>query len=191
MVLWIFGKKKRKFEDLKTKRITLALRKLRMTSAAITSLINNIDKHIHFLKARIIRLEQRSKDLEKVGMFSEVRMIRNEIGEMQKTIKKLTITRNILEKVKLKLNTLRDMSEALIILAPALNVLRKLIKDLTEVKPEIAYQINSISELIYSSLLDLGEFTRVTIEYYVSSSREAKEILEEAMKTAERKLKET
>lgn len=190
MVLWIFGKKKRRFEDLKAKRITLALRKLRMTSAAITSLVNNIDKNIHFLKARIIRLEQRSKDLERVGMFSEVRMIRNEIGKMQETIKKLTITRNILEKIKLKLNTLRDMSEALIILAPALNVLRKLIKDLTGVKPEIAYQINSISELIYSSLLDLGEFTRVTIEYYVSSSREAKEILEEAIKTAERKLKE-
>ncbi len=191
MVLWIFGRKKRRFEDLKTKRMTLALRKLRIASAAIASLINNIDKHIHFLKARIVRLKQRSKDLEKVGMYSEVRMIRNEIAEIQKTIKKLTVTRNILEKVKLRLNTLRDMSEALIILAPALNVLRRLIKDLMRVKPEIAYQINSIRELIYSSLLDLGEFTRVTIEYYVATSREAEEILEEAMKIAEQKLKET
>jgi len=191
MVLWIFGRKKRRFEDLKTKRMTLALRKLRIASAAIASLMNSIDKHIHFLKARVVGLKQRSKDLEKVGMYDEVRMIKNEIAEMQKTIKKLTVTRNILEKVKLRLNTLRDMSEALIILAPALNVLRRLIKDLMRVKPEIAYQINSIRELVYSSLLDLGEFTRVTIEYYVATSREAEEILEEAMKIAEQKLKET
>lgn len=191
MVLWIFGGKKRRFEDLKTKRMTLALRKLRTASAAITSLINNINKHIHFLKARIVRLEQRSKDLEKAGMYSEVRMIKKEIAEIWEIIRKLNVTRNILEKVKLRLDTLRDMSEALIILAPALNVLRRMAKDIVRIKPEIAYQINSIRELIYSSLLDLGEFTRVTIEYYVATSHEAKEILEEAMKVAEQKLKET
>ena len=190
MVLWIFGKKKRRFEDLKAKRITLALRKLRMASTLIASTANSIDKHIHFLKNRIHVLKQRSKDLEKVGMYGEVRLIRDEIYEVQKMIKKLVMTRNILEKVKLKLDTLSDMSEALIILAPALNVLRKIVRDLMKVKPEIAYQISTVKELIYSSLLDLGEFTRVTIEYYVATSYEAKEILEEAKKIAEQKLEE-
>ena len=78
----------------------------------------------------------------------------------------------------------------IIILAPALNVLRKIVRDLMKVKPEIAYQISTVKELIYSSLLDLGEFTRVTIEYYVATSYEAKEILEEAKKIAEQKLEE-
>lgn len=190
MVLWIFSRKKRKFEDLRTKRVTLALRKLRMASTMIASTVNSIDKQIHFLKNRIHVLKQRSKDLEKVGMYGETKLIDDEVCEIQKMVKKLMVTRNVLEKVKLKLDTLTDISEALIILAPALNVLRKVVRDLAKVKPEIAYQVNTVKELIYSSLLDLGEFTRVTIEYYVATSYEANEILEEAKRIAEHKSKE-
>lgn len=191
MVLWIFGKRKRIFDDLRTKRITLALRRLQSATATIGTLIGNIDKHIVFLEDRIKVLKKRAQDMEKAGKFRDSWFIKGEVKEHFEIIKRLVVTRNILEKIQLRLLTIKDMSEALLILAPALKVLDKIVKDLSKIKPEIAYQLENIRELIYTSLLDLGEFTKVTIDYYVSTTTEAEEILEEAKIVAEKKLRKS
>jgi len=193
LVLGLFRKRRktRTFEDLKIKRLTLALRKIRSAVSLITSLIANLDKHVAFLKARIRILDQRSSELEKVGLYSEVALVRNEIKDITYLMKKMLLVRNILEQVKLRLETLKEAGEALLVLAPTLNVLNKAIEEIAKIKPEIAYQLENVRELIYSSLLDLGEYTKVTIDYYVSTSAEAEKIFLEAKEVAEKAFNET
>ena len=192
MVLGLFRRRKvRRFEDLKIKRLTLALRKIRSAVSIISALIVNLDKHIVFLKSRIKNLTQRANDLEKVGLYSEAALVRNEAKDVSYMVKKILLIRNILEQVKLRLETLREAGEALLILAPTLNVLNKAIKEISKIKPEIAYQLENVRELLYSALLDLGEYTKVTIDYYVSTSTEAEKIFLEAKEIAEKTFNET
>jgi len=192
LVLGLFRRRKvRRFEDLKIKRLTLALRKIRSAVSIISALIVNLDKHIVFLKSRIKNLTQRANDLEKVGLYSEAALVRNEAKDVSYMVKKILLIRNILEQVKLRLETLREAGEALLILAPTLNVLNKAIKEISKIKPEIAYQLENVRELLYSALLDLGEYTKVTIDYYVSTSTEAEKIFLEAKEIAEKTFNET
>lgn len=192
MVLGLFRRRKvRRFEDLKIKRLTLALRKIRSAVSIISALIVNLDKHIVFLRSRIKNLTQRANDLEKVGLYSEAALVRNEAKDVSYMVKKILLIRNILEQVKLRLETLKEAGEALLILAPTLNVLNKAIKEISKIKPEIAYQLENVRELLYSALLDLGEYTKVTIDYYVSTSTEAEKIFLEAKEIAEKTFNET
>ncbi len=192
MVLGLFRRRKvRRFEDLKVKRLTLALRKIRSAISIISALIVNLDKHIVFLKSRIKGLMQRADDLEKVGLYSEAVLVRNEAKDISYMVKKMLLIRNILEQVKLRLETLKEAGEALLVLAPTLNVLNKAIKEIAKIKPEIAYQLENVRELLYSALLDLGEYTKVTIDYYVSTSTEAEKIFLEAKEVAEKAFNET
>ena len=192
MVLGLFGRGKiRRFEDLKSKRLTLALRKIRSAESITSALIVNLDKHIAFLKSGIKNLTQRANDLEKAGLHSEAAFARNEAKNLSFMVKKILLIRNILEHVKLRLETLKEAGEALLILAPTLNVLNKAIKEISKIKPEIAYQLENVRELLYSALLDLGEYTKVTIDYYVSTSTEAEKILLEAKEVAEKTFNET
>ena len=192
MVLGLFRRRKvRRFEDLKIKRLTLAFRKIRSAVSIISALIVNLDKHIVFLKSRIKNLTQRANDLEKVGLYSEAALVRNEAKDVSFMVKKILLIRNILEQVKLRLETLKEAGEALLILAPTLNVLNKAVKEISKIKPEIAYQLENVRELLYSALLDLGEYTKVTIDYYVSTSTEAEKIFLEAKEIAEKTFNET
>jgi len=192
LVLGLFRRRKvRRFEDLKIKRLTLALRKIRSAVSIISALIVNLDKHIVFLKSRIKNLTQRANDLEKVDLYSEAALVRNEAKDISYMVKKILLIRNILEQVKLRLETLKEAGEALLILAPTLNVLNKAIKEISKIKPEIAYQLENVRELLYSALLDLGEYTKVTIDYYVSTSTEAEKIFLEAKEIAEKTFNET
>ena len=192
MVLGLFRRRKvRRFEDLKIKRLTLAFRKIRSAVSIISALIVNLDKHIVFLRSRIKNLTQRANDLEKVGLYSEAALVRNEAKDVSYMVKKILLIRNILEQVKLRLETLKEAGEALLILAPTLNVLNKAIKEISKIKPEIAYQLENVRELLYSALLDLGEYTKVTIDYYVSTSTEAEKIFLEAKEIAEKTFNET
>ncbi|OYT55143.1 MAG: hypothetical protein B6U76_06710 [Desulfurococcales archaeon ex4484_217_2] len=69
MVLGLFRRRRvRRFEDLRIKRLTLALRKIRSAASIISALIVNLDKHTVFLRSRIKNLTQRANDLEKVGL---------------------------------------------------------------------------------------------------------------------------
>jgi len=192
LVLGLFRRRKvRRFEDLKIKRLTLAFRKIRSAVSIISALIVNLDKHIVFLKSRIKNLTQRANDLEKVGLYSEAALVRNEAKDVSFMVKKILLIRNILEQVKLRLETLKEAGEALLILAPTLNVLNKAVKEISKIKPEIAYQLENVRELLYSALLDLGEYTKVTIDYYVSTSTEAEKIFLEAKEIAEKTFNET
>ena len=192
MVLGLFRRRKvRRFEDLKIKRLTLAFRKIRSAVSIISALIVNLDKHIVFLKSRIKNLTQRANDLEKVGLYSEAALVRNEVKDVSYMVKKILLIRNVLEQVKVKLETLKEAGEALLILAPTLNVLNKAIKEISKIKPEIAYQLENVRELLYSALLDLGEYTKVTIDYYVSTSTEAEKIFLEAKEIAEKTFNES
>jgi len=192
LVLGLFRRRKvRRFEDLRIKRLTLALRKIRSAASIISALIVNLDKHTVFLRSRIKNLTQRANDLEKVGLYSEAALVRNEAKDVSYMVKKILLIRNILEQVKLRLETLKEAGEALLILAPTLNVLNKAIKEISKIKPEIAYQLENVRELLYSALLDLGEYTKVTIDYYVSTSTEAEKIFLEAKEIAEKTFNET
>jgi len=192
LVLGLFRRRKvRRFEDLKIKRLTLAFRKIRSAVSIISALIVNLDKHIVFLKSRIKNLTQRANDLEKVGLYSEAALVRNEVKDVSYMVKKILLIRNVLEQVKVKLETLKEAGEALLILAPTLNVLNKAIKEISKIKPEIAYQLENVRELLYSALLDLGEYTKVTIDYYVSTSTEAEKIFLEAKEIAEKTFNES
>jgi len=69
LVLGLFRRRRvRRFEDLRIKRLTLALRKIRSAASIISALIVNLDKHTVFLRSRIKNLTQRANDLEKVGL---------------------------------------------------------------------------------------------------------------------------
>ncbi|MCS7139272.1 MAG: Snf7 family protein [Candidatus Nezhaarchaeota archaeon] len=162
-------------------KIELAMNKLKLQ-------LNKLDQ----VSARL--MERDKKIFEKVvEAFMKHEMDRatlyaNELAELRKMNRIILYSKLSLEKVLLRLGTIREVGELVVAMAPAVYVIRNIQSSLAGVLPEAEHELSELGELLNSVVLEAGQVTgqAVTLE----ASEEAQKILEEAMAIAEQKMRE-
>ena len=94
-----------------------------------------------------------------------------------------------LEKLVAKLSSASDFGDLVIVLSPAMAVVKNLRSSLTPHVPEMEAELGIISELLSGILVDAGQVGGYTINFE-TANEEAVRLIEEASTTVEQKMKE-
>ncbi|MCW3998436.1 MAG: Snf7 family protein [Candidatus Bathyarchaeota archaeon] len=105
------------------------------------------------------RLKQRDRGLFESCMRAlkknnkeRAAMCANEIAEVRKLIKFLYSVQLAVERVVLRLETIKELSDIVIDLKPALKLLKNVSSDLFQVLPDVSSELNNVNETIQETL---------------------------------------
>jgi len=87
-------------------------------------------------------------------------ILANEVAEVKKLVKFLYHVELAIERVILRLETIRELSDIIIDLKPALRMLQKVSKELFEVLPDVSSELSRVNDVISETLYS----TRITID---------------------------
>jgi division protein CdvB (Snf7/Vps24/ESCRT-III family) len=125
-----------------------------------------------------------SHDQESSKAFS------NELSEVRKMTKVVTQSKLALESVTTRLETVKDMGDFAVTIAPAIGVVRKVKSTLAEAVPDAQGTLGEISNQLTSIMSDVGGITGADF-YTPESSDEANKILAEAAAIAEKRVNDS
>ena len=115
----------------------------------------------------------------------------NELAEIRKLIKFLYNVQLAIERVVLRLETIRELSEIVVDLKPALKLLQNVSQDLFQVLPEVSNELNNVNATISETL----HATKITTDESVipvnTKTVGGEEILKEVSNFLEQKLADT
>ncbi len=115
------------------------------------------------------------------------KVLSNELAEVRKSTRLLNHTRMTLEGVHLRLNTIRDVGDAVVAISPAVGALKNVKTSLAKVMPEAENEIGDMTNTLGNMLVDTfqgGDF------FYHNdvSNEEVEKILAEASAVAEKNI---
>lgn len=163
--------------------------KLVMANYKIRSIVSRLDVFIDRLRDRDRTLFERVVDALTQGDETRATMYANEIAEIRKMVKQLTITQVALEQVALRIETVLITGDVLSGLAPIAGVIKELRGIIKGIMPEMSLELQEIEEGLRDVVISTGEALGIpTGDIYASP--EARKILEEAKIVAEQRMKE-
>jgi division protein CdvB (Snf7/Vps24/ESCRT-III family) len=99
------------------------------------------------------------------------------------------LARTALEKIEAKLSSAGGFGDLVIVLSPAMAVIKNLRSSLTPLVPEMEEELGVISELLSGILVDAGQVGGHTINFE-TANEEAVRLIDEASSVVEQKMKE-
>ncbi|MFP3233430.1 MAG: cell division protein CdvB [Sulfolobaceae archaeon] len=148
------------------------------------------------LDEAIRRLKERDKELfEKVvraqieGDVARATIYAQEISDIRKMIKIIYTAYLAIEKVRLKLDTVQELQGVSLVLFPVMKILGELKDQIKGVAPEVALALDSITSSVNSIAIETGAISERTV-VPAMVDEQAKQILDEAQKMAEVKVRE-
>ena len=111
----------------------------------------------------------------------------NEIAQLRKMSRTILRSQISLEKVILRLETIKDFGDVMNVLGPATKIVKRIQSDLSGIIPEVAHNLGVIDEMLESVIVEAGSFTGATTTVMVADS-EAKRILDEAAEIAAQRM---
>ncbi|BCU71234.1 cell division protein CdvB [Stygiolobus caldivivus] len=148
------------------------------------------------LDEAIRRLKERDKELfEKVvraqieGDMARATIYAQEISDIRKMIKIIYTAYLAIEKVRLKLDTVQELQGVSLVLFPVMKILGELKDQIKGVAPEVALALDSITSSVNSIAIETGAISEKSVVPAIVDEQ-AKQILDEAQKMAEVKVRE-
>jgi division protein CdvB (Snf7/Vps24/ESCRT-III family) len=161
----------------------------------ISTVLQRIDVQRQKLNNAQNRFEQRDATLFKrtVKALAErdtmrANVLAGELAEIRKVEKMLMHASLALESVSLRLNTVSELGDVVMVLAPAAGVLNNIRVGMSEIFPEAGRELENIGTLLTDIVSTTHQETGSPLNIG-TASLEAEKILEEAETAAERKLK--
>jgi division protein CdvB (Snf7/Vps24/ESCRT-III family) len=111
----------------------------------------------------------------------------NELTELRKMNRMVTQSRLALEQINLRLNTITELGEIVITLAPATSIVGSLRQSLAGMMPEAESGMSEISSLLSGILVDAGSVSGSSLNFDVANE-EAERVLSEAAAVAESRM---
>jgi division protein CdvB (Snf7/Vps24/ESCRT-III family) len=162
-----------------------------------------LEDAIRAIQTQVARLEATSTKLRErdAAIFSKVvtsiqkhdtqhaSVYANELAEVRKMSKMVTSSKLALEQIVLRLNTVSELGDIVVTLAPAMGVIRSVKSGIISVLPEAEREINEISGLLSSILVDAGQTSGSTLNFE-AANEDSERILAEASAVAEQRMKE-
>ncbi len=162
----------------------------------ITHIIIMIKEQQDKLDELLFRLEERGRDLfdKTVKAYVAKDMARatiyaGEVAEIRKIAKMVATTKLALEKVALRLETISQLGDAAMAMAPIAGLLQNLRNQIAGIVPEVAYNLDAITRDMNDIIMEAGITSERTLEITMVNS-ETKKILEEAKSVAELNVEE-
>jgi len=155
----------------------------------VRSMVSRLDSYVARMQERDRTLFERvveaqmSKDQTRAAMYA------NEVAEIRKITKQLITTQIALEQVSLRLETVGELGDIYVNLIPVMGVIGELKSVLKGIMPELSIELGELGDNLQEVVIAAGEFSGVG-GVGVTSSPEARKILEEASMIAEQKMKE-
>src|SRR4030043_917297 len=115
----------------------------------------------------------------------------NEIAEIRKLIKFLYSVQLAIERVILRLETIRELSEIVVDLKPALKLLQNVSQELFQVLPDVSTELNTVNEVIHDTLYATKINADESLIPVGRKTEAGEEILKEVTTFIEQKLTET
>lgn len=163
-------------------RIALALYKLKVQNNHLEYMVAKLRERDRRLFEKVVEAHI-ARDKAKASMYAA------EVAEIRKIAKTVMTAKLALERVTLRLETIREMGDILVALGPVMGVIKELREHLMGVMPETALELREVDDLLESIIVDAGEFMGVESDVLVASE-DAKKILQEAAAVAEQRMKE-
>jgi len=163
-------------------KLAMALYKVKIQVNRLEHLFNKLQERDKMLFEKVVSA-QMMKDSARAAIYA------NEVAEVRKIAKTVLRAQLALEQVSLRLETVRELGDVLVTMAPIVEVIKDIKQHLKGIVPEIAFELDEIDSTLHSIVLEAGEFTGTSIDSTVVSG-EAKKILEEASIIAEQRMKE-
>ena len=116
-------------------------------------------------------------------------VLSSDLARARQVSKIVFMSRVALEKLIAKLSSASDFGDLVIVLSPAIAVVKNLRSALTSQVPEMEEELGIISELLSGILVDAGQVGGYTINFE-SANEEAVRLIEEASKVVEQKMKD-
>lgn len=165
------------------KRITFSLSKMRVQ-------LRRLDNTLHQLENRDKKLYDKCvKSLSDKNMASAT-MYANECAEIRKIAKMTLASQLALERVTLRLETVREFGDIAFNMNQAAHVVSLIKDNLANIVPEVSSKLDEVNDTLQDLMVEVGEATESSLAMS-SSSEEAQNILKEATTLAEQKLTDT
>jgi division protein CdvB (Snf7/Vps24/ESCRT-III family) len=113
----------------------------------------------------------------------------NELAEIRKMSKMLMQAKMALEQIVMRLNTVTELGDIVVTLAPAMGVIRNVRTGISTLLPEAERELGDISTTLSSILVDAGQSSGLSLNFD-SANEDAMKILNEASTVAEQKVRE-
>jgi division protein CdvB (Snf7/Vps24/ESCRT-III family) len=112
-----------------------------------------------------------------------------DLAKARQVSRVVSLSRIALEKLAARLSSASDFGDLVIVLSPAMAVVKNLRSSLTPHVPEMEGELGIISELLSGILVDAGQVGGYTINFE-TANEEAVRLIEEASTAVEQKMKE-
>ena len=116
-------------------------------------------------------------------------VLSSDLARSRQVSRVVFLSRVALEKLVARLSSASDFGDLVIVLSPAMAVVKNLRSSLTPHVPEMEGELGIISELLSGILVDAGQVGGYTINFE-TANEEAVRLIDEASTTVERKMKE-
>jgi division protein CdvB (Snf7/Vps24/ESCRT-III family) len=116
-------------------------------------------------------------------------VLSSDLARARQVSKIVFMSRVALEKLTAKLSSASDFGDLVIVLSPAMAVVKNLRSALTPQVPEMEEELGIISELLSGILVDAGQVGGFTINFE-TANEEAVRLIEEASTVVEQKMKD-
>ena len=147
------------------------------------------------LDASASRLAKRDKEMfdkcvkaKMTGQGDRATMYANECAEIRKVTQVVIRSQLALEQVCLRLETIEDLGNILVSMAPVIGVIRETRGSLRGILPEVASELGEVNEMLNDTILEAGVFSAREMD--ISATEEAQKIIREANTIAEQRMKE-
>lgn len=112
-----------------------------------------------------------------------------ELARARQVSRVVATAKAALERIHVKLSSVSDFGDLVIVLAPAMAVVKNVRSSLTPCVPEMEQELGVISEMLSGILVDAGQVGGYTINFE-TANEEAVRLVEEAASAVEQKMKE-
>jgi hypothetical protein len=118
-------------------------------------------------------------------------MCANEIAEVRKLIKFLYSVQLAIERVVLRLETIKELSDIVVDLKPSLKLLQKVSSDLFQVLPDVSSELNNVNDAIHETLYATKISADESLIPVGKKTAGGEEVLDEVSSFLEQKLSES
>ncbi|MEM4245805.1 MAG: Snf7 family protein [Candidatus Bathyarchaeia archaeon] len=165
------------------KRITLSLSKMKVQ-------LRRLDNTLHQLEYRDKKLYDKCvKSLSEKNVAAAT-MYANECAEVRKIAKMTLASQLALERVTLRLETVREFGDIAYNMNQAARVVSLIKDNLANIVPEVSSKLDEVNDTLQDLMVEVGEATESSLTMS-SSGEDAEKIFKEASILAEQKLKDT
>ncbi|MEM3131694.1 MAG: Snf7 family protein, partial [Sulfolobales archaeon] len=155
----------------------------------INSMVRKLEVYGEKLRSRDQDLFNKVVDALMVKDQIRATMFANEVAEIRKIAKAVFLTQVALEQISLRLESIQELGDIAINLAPVVELIKDLRVAIKDVLPEIGIELGEVHDILNETMIEIGEVVGIPGSG-IAASAEAKKILEEAKVVAEQRMKE-